>query len=116
MLDFGLRCKLLAKNVLKICRVIPNNVFLKEYISQLARSSSSVGANYIEANEALSYKDCLYRLKIARKEAKETLYWLEILEDFIDVNEKSKLTDEVVQILKILSTMIKNKKNIPNEF
>lgn len=50
-------------------------------LKQLLRSSGSIGANYIEANEALSKKDFLVRIKICRKEAKETCYWLEILRE-----------------------------------
>ena len=47
---------------------------------QLIRSSGSVGANYIEANEALSKKDFLVRIKICRKEAKESRYWLKLID------------------------------------
>ncbi len=43
---------------------------------QVIRSSGSVGANYIEANESLSKKDFVMRIKICRKEAKESRYWL----------------------------------------
>lgn len=46
---------------------------------QLIRSSGSIGANYIEANEALSKKDFLMRIKICRKEAKESRYWLRLV-------------------------------------
>jgi len=46
---------------------------------QLIRSSGSVGANYIEANESLSKKDFLMRIKICRKEAKESRYWLKLI-------------------------------------
>ena len=52
---------------------------------QLIRSSGSVGANYIEANEALSKKDFLMRIKICRKEAKESRYWLKL----VDVNSSN---------------------------
>ena len=52
---------------------------------QLIRSSGSVGANYIEANEALSRKDFLMRIKICRKEAKESHYWLKL----VDVNNSN---------------------------
>jgi four helix bundle protein len=47
---------------------------------QLLRSSGSVGANYIEANEALSKEDFLMRIKICRKEAKESRYWLRLID------------------------------------
>jgi len=52
---------------------------------QLIRSSGSVGANYIEANESLSKKDFVMRIKISRKEAKETRYWLQL----VDIREPS---------------------------
>ncbi|OIO07365.1 four helix bundle protein [Candidatus Falkowbacteria bacterium CG_4_9_14_3_um_filter_36_9] len=47
---------------------------------QVIRSSGSVGANYIEANESLSKKDFIMRIKICRKEAKESRYWLMLVE------------------------------------
>ena len=46
---------------------------------QLIRSSGSVAANYIEANESLSKKDFIMRIKICRKEAKESVLWLRLL-------------------------------------
>jgi len=55
-----------------------------EDIKQLVRSSGSVGANYIEANESLSKKDFIMRIKICRKEAKESRYWLRL----IDTNDE----------------------------
>jgi len=57
---------------------------------QLIKSSGSIGANYIEANEALSKKDFLMRIKICRKEAKESRYWLRL----IDTDGKSELERE----------------------
>lgn len=57
---------------------------------QLIRSSGSVGANYIEANEALSKKDFAMRIKICRKEAKESRYWLRL----INANGKNEIEAE----------------------
>lgn len=57
---------------------------------QLVRASGSVGANYIETNEALSKKDFLMRIKICRKESKESQYWLLLL----NVNNNSELENE----------------------
>ncbi len=57
---------------------------------QLIKSSGSIGANYIEANEALSKKDFLMRIKICRKEAKESRYWLRL----VDTAGKSELEKE----------------------
>ena len=69
---------------------------------QLIRSSGSIGANYIEANEAL-------RMKISRKEAKETCYWLKLVDNGNDEHlekERSDLLDEATQLLKIMSSII----------
>ena len=57
---------------------------------QLIRASSSIGANYIEANESLSEKNFIMRIKICRKEAKESRYWLRL----IDTQENPKLENE----------------------
>jgi four helix bundle protein len=57
---------------------------------QLVKASGSVGANYIEANEALSKKDFVMRIKICRKEAKESRYWLRL----VDTTGNSELEQE----------------------
>ena len=59
---------------------------------QLVRSSGSVGANYIEANESLSKKDFIMRIKICRKEAKESRYWLRLID--MDGNKQHEKTQE----------------------
>jgi four helix bundle protein len=76
---------------------------------QLIRSSGSIGANYIEANEALSKKDFKMRMKISRKEAKETCYWLKLVDTNNHQNlekERLNLLDEATQLLKIMSSKI----------
>ena len=76
---------------------------------QLIRSSGSIGANYIEANEAMSKKDFKMRMKISRKEAKETCYWLKLVDNGNDEHlekERSDLLDEATQLLKIMSSII----------
>jgi len=70
-----------AKHVSYLCKTLPRTVRNIEYVKQLIRSSGSVGVNYIEANGALSKKDFLMRIKICRKEAKESAYWLRLLID-----------------------------------
>ena len=57
---------------------------------QLIRASGSVGSNYIEANESLGKKDFLMRIKICRKEAKESRYWLKL----VDADSKAELEKE----------------------
>lgn len=71
-LQFAIDCRLFLKK-------LPKTISNLEDGKQLIRSSGSVGANYIEANEALSKKDFVYRIKISRKESKESTYWLKII-------------------------------------
>ena len=71
-LDFAKRIRVFVAKL----KSTPANI---EDGKQLIRSSGSVGANYIEANEALSKKDFVMRVKICRKEAKESRYWLKLV-------------------------------------
>ncbi len=86
---------------------LPKTITNIEYGKQLARSSGSVGANYIEANESLSKKDFVLRIKICRKEAKETRYWLELTEPIESVGRKrDELIVESTEFIKIFSSII----------
>ena len=69
-----------AAKTMRFVRGLPKNVTNVEVVRQLVRSAGSVGANYIEANEALSKKDFLMRIRISRKEAKESVYWFRLLD------------------------------------
>ncbi len=68
-----------AKRVRRFVNKLSKTLANTEDGKQLIRSSGSVGANYIEANEALSKKDFVIRIKICRKEAKESRYWLRLI-------------------------------------
>ena len=96
-----------TKNVVRLCKQLPKNVINQEFIGQLVRASGSVGANYREANDALSKKDFNHRIKITRKEAKESCYWLELLQesnqDFKE--EIDKLLREGIELKKIFSSI-----------
>ena len=74
-----------AKNWRSLIAKLPKTISNIEDGKQLVNSSGSIGANYIEANEKLGDKDLKFRLKISRKEAKESIYWLRLL---IDPNKK----------------------------
>ena len=79
---------------------------------QLIRSSGSIGAKYIEANESLSKKDFAMRIKISRKEAKETRYWLllvDIKEPDLEL-ERGKLVQEVRELMKIFGAILEKLK------
>jgi four helix bundle protein len=92
---------------------LPRTISNIEYIKQLLRASASVGANYIEANEALSKKDFKMRIKICRKEAKEAAFWLKLI---IETNENKfqlegeKLLSEATELKKIFSSIIEKTK------
>jgi four helix bundle protein len=78
---------------------------------QLIKASGSVGANYIEAEEALSRKDFVMRIKISRKEAKESGYWLELTEPKEDqVMEKQNLIKEATELTKIFGSIVEKSK------
>lgn len=85
---------------------------------QLIRSSGSVGANYIEANESLGDKDFLMRIKICRKEAKESCFWLNLVDCKDDkelIEHRNKLINETIELRKIFSTIL-DKKNKFRDF
>jgi four helix bundle protein len=69
-----------AAKVRRFVKSLPRTICNIEGVKQVVRSSGSVGANYIEANEALSKKDFLMRIRICRKESKESRYWLRLLD------------------------------------
>jgi S23 ribosomal protein. len=103
------RSALFAKDVRILMNKIPRTLASFEDGKQLIRSSGSVGANYLEANECLGYKDQLYRFKISRKEAKESAYWLQLLVTDQNTNlekERLRLHQEAIELIKIISTII----------
>lgn len=68
-----------AKRVRLFVKTLPNTLANVEDSRQLIKASGSVGANYREANESLGKKDFLMRIRISRKEAKESEYWLRLI-------------------------------------
>ena len=98
-----------AKSVRIFCKKLSKSLLNSDDIKQLIRSSGSIGANYVEANESLSKKDFLMRVKISRKEAKESIYWLRLIsetEQNINQDDVHKLINEATELLKILSSII----------
>lgn len=102
-----------AKNVRLFVKTLPRTIGNIEDAKQLVRSSGSVGANYIEANESLSKKDFILRVKICKKEAKESRYWLRL----IDINqlesqekERFSLIKESEELMKIFGSIIEKSK------
>ena len=98
-----------AQEAATFCRALPSNVSNTEYTKQLIRSSGSVGSNYIEANEALGRKDFALRVRISRKEAKESAYWLRLIAETNGdgtKGEASRLRSEAIELKRILSSIL----------
>ena len=100
-MKFAMRCRDFVKT-------LPRSLANHEYSKQLIRSSGSQASNYIEANEAISTKEFCYRIKLCRKETKETCLWLNLVElDRASLNEmeKSILLQEATELRKIFTTI-----------
>jgi four helix bundle protein len=78
--DLEERTERFARQVMSFVRSLQLGLVNQEVARQLVRSAGSVGANYIEANSSLGKKDFLMRIRICRKEAKESAYWLRLIE------------------------------------
>ena len=102
-----------AKQVRLFVRILEKTIANIEDIKQVVRSSGAIGANYIEGNEALSKKDFVFRLKISRKETKETIYWLRLISETNELSNKraiEKLIQEGSELKKIFSAIIEKSK------
>ena len=96
-----------AKRVMAYVNRLPKTLTNIEIGRQLAKAGGSTGANYIEANEALSKKDFKMRIKISKKEVKESRYWLRLSEpDKKDDKEKDALIQESTELMKIFATIL----------
>lgn len=99
-----------ARRVRSFVKRLPRTICNIEDVKQVVRSSGSIGANYIEANESLSKKDFRMRIKISRKESKETCYWLRLLDIGDDGRlavERDKLVQESTELMKILASILR---------
>jgi four helix bundle protein len=108
--DLEKRTKQFGLEVRDFCRPFKKDIINSVYINQIIRSSSSIGANYIEANENLGKNDLMMRIKICKKEAKETIYWLDFL---IHENEvtKQKIAIEANELMLIFGSILKKLTN-----
>lgn len=98
-----------AENVIELVKMINENSINRPLITQLIRSSSSIGANYMEADAAESKKDFRHKIAICKKEAKETRHWLRLMAKANqECSEKCrKLWQESHELLLIFSTILK---------
>jgi len=99
-----------AKKVRAFVKKLPKTIANIEDGKQLIKASGSVGANYIEANEALSKKDFRLRIKICRKEAKESRYWLRLVDTQDDAElqqERKGLEQEAAELMNIFGSILR---------
>lgn len=106
--DLEKRTTVFAKQVIRLCKLLSVNPVNNRLITQAVSSAGSIGANYREANDVLGKKDFLFRLRIARKEAKESLHWLELLQEANQEHTKmiQVLLQENKELKYILSSII----------
>ena len=98
-----------GKKTRDFCLKLKWDIINNEYIRQLIRSSGSVGANYIEASDDLGKLDEKMKIKIARRESKESIHWLDLILTYENKEleeERIFLMDEAQQIKKILSAIL----------
>jgi four helix bundle protein len=101
-----------AARVRRFIKQIPKTVSNYDDSKQLIRASGSVGANYIEANESVGEKDFLFRVKVCRKEAKESCYWPRLLDltASTDLEEEcAALLNEANQLVRIFGAIIRKR-------
>ncbi len=87
----------------------------KEYVlsKQLLRSGTSIGANVNEAQEAQSKNDFISKLSISLKEARESKYWIELLKEtnYLSEKEANNILEDLIEIIKLLTSIIKTTKD-----
>lgn len=102
-----------GENVILLCRSIEQDVITKPIISQLVRSATSIGANYMEANAASSKKDFANKIFICKKEAQETKHWLRMLAKSLpEISDKIRVLwqecQELTLIFQKITSTIRN--------
>ena len=107
--ELELRFHNFARRTRDFCLKLKWDIINSEYIRQLIRSSGSVGANYIEASDDLGKLDEKMKIKIARRESKESIHWLDLILTYENKElevQRISLMDEADQIKKILSAIL----------
>lgn len=102
-----------GENVIKFCRKIAQDTISKPLISQIIRSATSIGANYMEANGASSKKDFKNKIHICKKESQESKHWLHMISiaSTENTNEARILWQEAQELTLIFGKIISTLKN-----
>ncbi len=102
-----------AERIIKLYKYLTSNAIRERVISkQILRSGTSIGANVSEAVYAESTQDFIHKLQISQKEASETRYWIELLHrgEYINETQAKSLKDDVNELLRILTAIVKSTK------
>lgn len=112
--DLEERTAKFGETIIEFAGSLPNTPVNRSLISQVIRSGTSIGANYMEADAADSKKDFRYKIGLCKKESKETLHWLRMLAKANSSKQEDsrKLWKEAHELVLIFSSIMlsKNKK------
>lgn len=102
------RIKKLIKETVALVNLFPKTPASFKIIGQIIDSSTSIGANFVEAQSARSKKEFVSTIGIVLKETKETLFWLEIIQElnFVTREKIEKIYQEYVELAKIFASII----------
>ncbi len=108
--DLEERTEKFSLRVRDLCRQLKHDIINREYVIQLVRSAGSVAANYIEANDKLGDKDLRFRIRISKKESKESRLWLKHILTY-EVkeleDERLLLLQEAEELMKIFAAILR---------
>ena len=109
---FDEKCLLFATRIVNLCRFLDKEKRGKHIVDQIMRSGMSIGANYAEAECAISESDFLAKIYISLKECNETLYWLRLLKNVNDLEETQfrSIYDDGEELKRMLVSIIKTKR------
>lgn len=113
--DLEERTAKFGENIITLCKAIDLTIINRPLINQLIRSSTSIGANYMEANNASSRNDFRNKIFICKKETQETKHWLRMLAQAMPEKKKQialywQECHQLILIFQKIITTLKNKK------
>ncbi|MBP9702540.1 four helix bundle protein [Candidatus Woesebacteria bacterium] len=108
--NLSIRTTSFAIDIIAFTKSITPTVYNKPLITQLVRSSTSIGANYHESTEAQTRNDFIHKISICKKEARETLYWLDVIQKTNPGLKTEVLVDEVSQLIRIFAASMRTAK------
>ena len=110
--DLGERTALFGERIITFVKTLPHDRANDELVRQIVRAGTSVGANWMEADGALTKKDFRYKVATCKKEAKETIHWLRMIAcaNPNRVAEGKELGNEALELARIFSAILRKEK------